>query len=254
MANQGLTGAEGAQAAYAPLTGAAQNLFSLGQSYLNKSPEEVAADYIAKQQALLAPTQENQLALLQNKLFQQGRTGAATAQGGNLMATSPELAAYYNSLAQSNLVLASQADQEARNRITYGAGLFDTGANLQGRYYTGQTAALAPFTNAMDVTTGLENLAQTPMTLGTQIGAKTTASAAEAGRLTGTGIINAAQAMAPANSYSLGANLLSGVASSPNVTSALNKAFGVTQQPTQQQFTFNPVTGQYVRVQSVFAT
>jgi hypothetical protein len=254
LANQGLTDAEVAQAAYAPLTGAAQNLFSLGQSYLKKTPEEVAADYIAKQQALLAPTQENQLALLQNKLFQQGRTGAATAQGGNLMATSPELAAYYNSLAQSNLVLAAQADQEARNRITYGAGLFDTGANLQGRYYTGQTAALAPFTNAMDVTTGLENLAQIPMTLGTQIGAKTTASAAEAGRLTSTGIINAANTMAPSNAYSLGGNLLSGVASSPNVTSALNKAFGVTQQPTQQQFTYDTRTGQYVPVPSAFAT
>ena len=255
LASQGLTGAEGAQAAYAPLTGAAQNLFSLGQGYLKQTPEQVAADYISKQQALLAPSQENQLALLQNKLFQQGRGGAATAQGGNLMATSPELAAYYNSLAQSNLVLASQADQEAQNRIKFGAGLFDTGAGLQGKYYAGQTAAYSPFTTAMDVTTGLENLAQVPMTLGTQIGAKTTASAAEAGRLTGTGIINAAGTMAPANAYSLGGNVLAGIAGSPNVTGALNKAFGVTPQPTQQQYTFNPATGQYVPVQqSVFAT
>ena len=254
LANQGLTGAEGAQAAYAPLTGAAQNLFSLGQGYLKQTPEQVAADYISKQQALLAPSQENQLALLQNKLFQQGRGGAATAQGGNLMATSPELAAYYNSLAQSNLVLASQADQEAQNRIKFGAGLFDTGAGLQGKYYAGQTAAYSPFTTAMDVTTGLENLAQVPMTLGTQIGAKTTASAAEAGRLTGQGIINAAGTMAPANAYSLGGNVLAGIAGSPNVTGALNKAFGITPQPTQQQYTFNPATGQYVPVQqSVFS-
>jgi hypothetical protein len=253
LANQGLTGAEGAQAAYAPLTGAAQNLFSLGQSYLKQTPEQVAADYISKQQALLAPSQENQLALLQNKLFQQGRGGAATAQGGNLMATSPELAAYYNSLAQSNLVLASQADQEAQNRIKFGAGLFDTGAGLQGKYYTGQTAAYSPFTTAMDVTTGLENLAQQPMTLGTQIGAKTTAGAAQAGMLTGQGIINAAGTMTPANAYSLGGNVLAGIAGSPNVTGALNKAFGVTAQPTQQQYTFNPTTGQYVPVQQFVA-
>jgi hypothetical protein len=245
LANQGLTGAEGAQAAYAPLTGAAQNLFSLGQGYLNKSPEEVAADYITKQQALLAPSQENQLAMLQNKLQQQGRGGLSVAQGGAMGATTPEMQAYYNSIAQSNLVLAAQADQEARNRITYGAGLFDTGANLQGRYYTGQTAALAPFTNVMDVTTGLENLAQQPMTLGTQIGAKTTAGAAQAGMLTGQGITSAAQTMAPANAYSLGGNVLAGVAGSPNVTGALNRAFGVTPQPTQQQYTFNPITGQY---------
>jgi hypothetical protein len=235
LANQGLTGAEGAQAAYAPLTGAAQNLFSLGQGYLNKSPEEVAADYITKQQALLAPSQENQLAMLQNKLQQQGRGGLSVAQGGAMGATTPEMQAYYNSIAQSNLVLAAQADQEARNRITYGAGLFDTGANLQGRYYTGQTAALAPFTNTMDVTTGLENLAQQPMTLGTQIGAKTTAGAAQAGMLTGQGITSAANTMAPANAYSLGGNVLAGVAGSPNVTGALNRAFGVT--PTEPSIT-----------------
>jgi len=169
-------------------------------------------------------------------------------------ATTPEMQAYYNSIAQSNLVLAAQADQEARNRITYGAGLFDTGANLQGRYYTGQTAALAPFTNTMDVTTGLENLAQQPMTLGTQIGAKTTAGAAQAGMLTGQGITSAANTMAPANAYSLGGNVLAGVAGSPNVTGALNRAFGVSTQPTQQQYTFNPATGQYVPVQqSVFS-
>ena len=247
LAGQGLTGAEQARTAYAPLTGAAQNLFSLGQGYLNKSPEEVAADYITKQQALLAPSQQNRLAEVQNKLFQQGRTGAATAQGGNLMATSPELAAYYNSIAQQDLVLAAQADQEARNRITYGAGLFDTGANLQGRYYTGQTAALAPFTNPMDVTSGLESLAERPLTLGTSIGERTTAGAAQAGMLTGQGITSAANTMSPANAYSLGGNVLAGVAGSPNVTGALNRAFGVTQ-PTQQQYTFDPVKGQFVPV------
>ena len=253
LANQGLTGAEQARTAYAPLTGAAQNLFSLGQGYLNKSPEEVAADYITKQQALLAPSQENQLAMLQNKLQQQGRGGLSVAQGGAMGATTPEMQAYYNSIAQSNLVLAAQADQEARNRITYGAGLFDTGANLQGRYYTGQTAALAPFTNTMDVTTGLENLAQQPMTLGTQIGAKTTAGAAQAGMLTGQGITSAASTMAPANAYSLGGNVLAGVAGSPNVTGALNRAFGVT--PTEpsisQQQLINILLGN--KQQSVFS-
>jgi hypothetical protein len=252
LANQGLTGAEGAQAAYAPLTGAAQNLFSLGQSYLAKTPEQAAQEYITKQQALLAPSQENQLAQLQNKLFQQGRIGSATAQGGNLMATNPEMAAYYNSLAQSNLALAAQADQEARNRIQFGAGLFDTGAGLQGRYYTGQTAALAPFTNVMDVTTGLENLAQQPMTLGTQIGAKTTAGAAQAGMLTGQGITSAASTMAPANAYSFGGNVLAGAANSPVLASAVNRAFGNTP-PAQQQYTFNPTTGQYVPVQQFVA-
>ena len=234
LAGQGMTDIEGARAAYQPLTGAAQSLFSLGQGYLAKSPEQAAQDYITKQQALITPSRQNQLAELQNRLFQQGRGGAATAQGGNLMATSPELAAYYNSLAQQDLVLAAQADEEARRRIEFGSGLFDTGANLQGRYYTGQTAAYAPFATAMDTSAGLESLAERPLTLGTSIGERTTAGTAAGGQFLGEGIINAAATMAPANAYSASGNLLSGFAQNPMVGSALNNAFGV--QPQQTAF------------------
>ena len=244
LAGQGLTQAEQAATAYQPLTGAAQNLFSLGQGYLAKSPEQAAQDYITKQQALLAPSQENQLALLQNKLFQQGRTGAATAQGGNLMATNPEMAAYYNSIAQSNLALSAQADQEARNRITFGGGLFNTGAGLQNQFYSGQTAAYAPFATAMDTSSGLESLAQQPMNLGTSIGAKTTASTAEAGRLLSSGITNAAATMYPSNAYSASGNLLSGIAQNPMVTGAINNAFGVQSSAPKYQI----VNGQLVQV------
>jgi hypothetical protein len=253
LANQGLTDVEGARAAYQPLTGAAQSLFTLGQGYLAKTPEEAAQDYIKKQQALLAPSQQSQLAQLQNQLFQQGRGGVAVSQGGDLMNTNPEMAAYYNSLAQSNLVLAAQADQEARNQILFGAGLFGTGADLQGQYYSGQTAAYAPFTTAMDVTSGLESLAQVPLTLGTQIGAQTTAGAANAGLLTSQGIMNAANTMAPANAYSLGGNILSGAANSPMLAGAINQGFGNTQ-PSQQMYTLNS-QGQFVPVQqSVWST
>ena len=252
LAGQGMTDVEAARTAYQPLTTAAQSLFTLGKGYFAKSPEEAAQDYITKQTALLTPSRENQLAELRNRQFQTGRTGVATAQGGNLMNTSPELAAYYNSLAQQDLVLAANADQEARNRIQFGAGLFDTGAGLQGKYYTGQTAAYSPFTTAIDTSSGLERLAQQPLDLSTSIGQKVSTANANVGQLTGQGIINAAGTMAPANAYSLGGNLLSGAASSPVLSSAVNKAFGNTQ-PTQQQYTFNPQTGQYVPVsQSVW--
>ena len=227
LAGQGLTDVEGARAAYQPLTGAAQSLFSLGGQYLAKSPEEAAADYIAKQRALIAPSRETQLADIRNKQFQQGRTGAAVAQGGSLVPTSPELAAYYNALAQQDLTLSAQADQEARDRIKFGSGLFDTGANLQGRFYSGQTAAYQPFATAMDTTAGLERLAAEPLALGTSIGAKTTASTAEAGRLLSSGITSAAATMAPANAYSLTGDVLGGAARSPVLTGALNSAFGV---------------------------
>jgi hypothetical protein len=253
LAGQGLTDVEAARTAYQPLTGAAQSLFTLGQGYLAPSPEQVAANYISKQTALLAPSRENQLAELRNRQFQTGRSGAATAQGGNLMATNPEMAAYFNAIAQQDLVLAAQADQEAQNRIKFGAGLFDTGANLQGRYYTGQTAAYSPFTTAMDTSSGLERLAQQPLDLSTSIGSRVSTANANVGNLTGQGIINAAATMAPANAYSLGGNLLTGAAGSPVFASAVNRAFGNTQQPTQQQYTFNPATGQYVPVQQFVA-
>ena len=239
LATQGLRDAELAPLAYLPLAGASQSLFNLGQGYLAKSPEQAAQDYITKQQALLAPTQENQLALLQNKLFQQGRTGAATAQGGNLMATNPEMAAYYNSLAQSNLALAAQADQAAQQRIQFGSGLFDTGANLQNRFYSGQTAAYQPFATAMDTSVGLENLAQQPLEMGVNIGGRTTAGTAAGGRFLGEGIINAAATMAPANAYSASGNLLSGFAQNPMVGSALNNVFGV--QPQQTTYTADDI-------------
>ena len=235
LAGQGMTDIEGARAAYQPLTGAAQSLFSLGNQYLAKSPDQAAADYISKQQALISPSRQNQLAELQNKLFQQGRGGAATAQGGNLMATSPELAAYYNALAQQDLVLAAEADQAAQQRLQFGAGLFDTGANLQGRYYTGQTAAYQPFATAMDTSIGLESLAQQPLEMGVNIGGRTTAGTAAGGRFLSEGITNAAATMAPANAYSASGNLLSGFAQNPMVGSALNNAFGV--QPQQKTYT-----------------
>ena len=226
LAGQGMTDIEGARAAYQPLTGAAQSLFSLGQGYLAKSPEQAAADYISKQQALISPSRQNQLAELQNKLFQQGRGGAATAQGGSLMATSPEYAAYYNALAQQDLVLAAQADQEARNRITFGSGLFDTGANLQNRFYSGQTAAYAPFATAMDTSAALESLAERPFGLGVELGGRTTAGTAAGGRFLSEGITNAAATMAPSNAFSPSGEALSTFGQSPEFRSAINRIFG----------------------------
>jgi hypothetical protein len=226
LAAQGLTGAEGAQTAYAPLTTGAQSLFKLGQGYIQETPEQQAAAYIAKQQALLAPGQQQQLAQLQNTLQAQGRGGLSVAQGGNLMSTNPELAAYYNALAQTNLQLAAQGQQAGQQQAQFGAGLLGAGSDLMGKYYGGQTAAYAPFATAIDTSTGLESLAQQPLTLGTQIGAKTTAASAEAGRLLGQGMMNSANTLAPGNAFSYSGNLFSQAANNPQLQAALAKAFG----------------------------
>ena len=85
LSSGGLTQAEQAPAAYAPLGQAAQGLFGLGQKYLAQTPEQVAQQYMQQQQALLAPGREQQLAQLQNQMFQTGRGGLAvggTSGGG----------------------------------------------------------------------------------------------------------------------------------------------------------------------------
>jgi hypothetical protein len=121
----------------------------------------------------------------------------------------------------------------------FGAGLFDTGAALQGKYYSGQAAAYQPFATAMDTTAGLERLAAEPLALGTQLGARTTAASAEAGRLLSGGMTSAAATMAPSNAYSLTGDVLSGVSRSPLVTGAINSAFGV--QSPQRTYTTDEV-------------
>jgi hypothetical protein len=106
----------------------------------------------------------------------------------------------------------------------------------------------------MDTSSGLERLAQQPLDLSTSIGQKVSTANADVGRLTSQGITSAAQTMAPANAYSLGGNLFAGAANSPNVSGALNKAFGVTpDQPTYtQQQLIDILLGN--KQKSVFAT
>lgn len=70
LAGQGLTQAEMGPQQFAPLAAAAPRLFGLGEQYLAETPEQVAAKYMASQQALLAPSRERQYAGLQNQLYQ----------------------------------------------------------------------------------------------------------------------------------------------------------------------------------------
>jgi hypothetical protein len=119
----GLSGAEQMAAQYQPLSGAAANLMGLGQQYLAQSPEQAAQQYMSQQQGLLAGGREQQLSSLRNNLFQRGRTGLAT--GGTstgMQATSPEMAAYYNALAQQDAQIAAGATQAGQQRTQFGAG------------------------------------------------------------------------------------------------------------------------------------
>ena len=129
----------------ANVSGQAGALFNAGAGYL-ASPAEAQAQYIANTQAALAPSQEQQLAQIRNQLFQTGRSGLATGGtvAGNMQTSNPELAAYYNSLAQQNLNITQSAQDQARQNVMLGANLYGAGGTLssQGANITGQGAGL----------------------------------------------------------------------------------------------------------------
>jgi len=216
MAGGALSQAEQAPEQYAPLTGAASNLYGLGQQYLAQSPEQVAAQYMARQQDLLAPSRERQMAQLQNQLFQTGRgglsvgaTGMRPGGGAGLGATTPEMEAYYNALAQQDAQLAAQAQQAGQEQLKFGAGLFGVGSDLMNQYQLGQVGALRPFEAYMGQERAIEGLGQNALDIGINLGAKgMSPSAANALYYGGTG---AAETMAKANAYNpLASALLSG--------------------------------------------
>lgn len=178
--------AEQMGAQYAPLGGAAAGLFGLGQQYLAQSPEQTAQNYIQSQQGLLAGGREQQLSGIRNKLFQTGRGGLAT--GGTstgMQSTNPEMAAYYNALAQQDAQIASQAEQAGQQRTMFGAGLFGTGAGLLGTQTQGQVGSYAPLQNLLGMSGNIEQYSQQPYQLGMQLG-----SAALPGQTAGANIYN----------------------------------------------------------------
>jgi len=193
LQGQQLGQAEQAPSQYAPLTGAAGSLFNLGQQYLAQSPQEAAQQYMTNQLALLAPSREQQSALLANQLQNTGRTGLSVAQGGNLMSANPEYAALANARAMQDLQLAANAQQAGQQQTTFGAGLFGQGAGLLGQYQQGQVGALSPFQSTLGVQSGIEQLGQNPLTLGAGLGGQAAAYGANAGRF----ITQGAQAATP---------------------------------------------------------
>ena len=231
LAGQGLTQAEGAQQQFAPLQEAGQGLFGLGQQYLAQSPQQAAQQYMASQQELLAPSRERQMSQLQNTLFQQGRgglsvgaTGARPSGAAGLGATTPEMEAYYNAMAQQDAALAAQADQAGQQRALFGAGLLGTGGNLITQGYQGQAGALSPYQAYLQGATGLETLGQQPLDIGINIGAKgMSPSAANAMYQGGMG---AAGTNAAANAYNPFATALVQGSQNPQLVNSIQNLFG----------------------------
>jgi hypothetical protein len=228
LSGQGLTEAEQAAGRYAPLTAGAQGLFGLGQQYLAQSPEQVAADYMARQQNLLAPSRERQFAQLQNQLFNTGRgglsvgaTGMRPSGAGGLGAASPEMEAYYNALAQQDAALAAQATQAGQQQVQFGAGLLGSGAGLLGSYTQGLTGAYAPFSTGVGVGSSLESLGQAPLDIGAQLGGRSAQAGANVGQTLLQGGLLGARTTQAASGVSPFGTALTGLANSPEAQQAL---------------------------------
>ena len=230
LAGQGLTQAEMAPAQFAPLAAAAPRLFNLAENYLAETPEQVAAKYMAAQQNLLAPSRERQFAKLQNQLFQTGRgglsvgaTGLRPGGGEGLRAANPELEAYYNAIAQQDAALAASAQEAGQRQLAFGTGLFGTGAQLYDLYGRGQVGALAPYSAYLTGATGLEELGQQPLNLGSALGGRI-ANPTGANALYQGGMA-AARTQGAADAYNPFATALQGFAQSPDVRRGLEAYF-----------------------------
>jgi len=153
-------------------------------------------EYYNRMQQLVAPQREQQLAQTRQNLFNTGRTGLATGatQAGGMLATNPEMAAYYNAIAQQDLSLANQAEQQARSNLMQdleasrqlyqsGGGLFSNAATAQSQLYGNIAASQNPFAAGMQALTGLEQTAQTPVGLGFQYASPVTAAEQWAGNI-----------------------------------------------------------------------
>jgi hypothetical protein len=188
---QGLQLGDFTAAQYNPLAGAAQSLFGFGAQQLAESPEAARQRYIQGQQAALAPMQEQTLAGIRNRLFQTGRTGLATGgtAAGGLQATNPEMAAYYNALAQQQAQVSAGADAAIQSQQQNAANLFGQGAGLLGTLTSGQTAAYSPLQNLLGLSGQVDALAQQPYQLGLQLG-----TAQVPGQTAGSGLFSQAAA------------------------------------------------------------
>lgn len=201
-------------------TADSQRLLSLGRGFLAQTPQEAAQQYMTQQQALLAPSREQQLAALRNKQFQTGRTGLMTGGtvAGGRQQTSPELAAYYNALAQQDAQLAAGARQAAQQDITFGQGLL--------------SSAYSPILTPLGAAGQVEALGQAPLDIGAQLGGRAAQSGSAQAQALLAGGLGAARTQQAANQYSPVGAFLSGLGANPQAMTGLGNWFSSILNPT----------------------
>ena len=211
-------------------------LQNLGRSYLAQSPEQVASNWLTQQQGLLQPGREKALAGVRQGLFNTGRGGLSVAQGGDLAASNPELQAYYNAMAQQDAALAAQAQKEGQNQLVFGQGLL--------------SSAYAPLSAGLGLASTLEQLGQTPLDLGAQLGGRAASAGATAGSLLAQGAARAAPYQYASGSFNPFAAALTGASQNPMFGPGIQRMFNnapswTTGASVIPQSTFNGLGGDY---------
>lgn len=181
---------------YAPLAGASQGLFNLGQQYLAQSPQQAAQDYMSSQQALLASGRSAEDAKLMAANYARGTGGLGVNTGTGSAPANPLAQALYNSRAQQDLQLAANAQQAGQQRTQFGASLFGTGAGLLGAQTQGQAGSYAPLLAELGLSGQVENMAQMPYNMGIQLG-----TAQQSGQNLGAQAYNQGQLQGAATQY-----------------------------------------------------
>jgi hypothetical protein len=220
---------------------AQQGLFNLGQQYLAESPEQAAQSWLASQQAALAPARERALNQVQQGLFNRGRSGLAVGQGAGMQAANPEMAAYYNALAQQDLDLAARAQEQGRAQTAFGAGLFGTGAQVA-------QAGYSPLQTQLGLGQTIEQLGQGALDIGSTLGGRAMAGGAQAGQSLLQGGLGAARAVQNAGGASSTGSFLTGLANNQQLTSGIgNWMSGLGRQSNPMGLgSVNPFSGEYM--------
>jgi hypothetical protein len=221
---------------------AGQGLFNLGQGYLAQTPEQAGQQWLTAQQAALAPGQEQQLAGIRNNQFQQGRGGLAVGatNAGGMGASNPELQAYYNSIAQTNLGLQGQAQAEGRAQTEFGSGLLSGGLGLVSEGYN-------PYKTQFGLGQSVEAAGQDAFNMSSALGGRQAQAGANVGQTLQSGGNAAANSMLQANSYSPLGTAISGLGSNQDFNSAMRGMFSGFSTPTPSA---SPFTGQGLQMGS----
>ena len=196
--------------------GAAEGLFGLGQQFVAQTPEQAAQQWMASQQAALAPSRQQAMSGLMNRLAQTGTQGLGVAQAGGGMAN-PLAQAFANAQAQQDLQLAAQAQEQGRAQTQFGTGLFADALRLAAGGYS-------PLTQQLQAAQGIEGMGQQALELGSALGGRI-ANPSGASALMQGGMA-AANTLGAVQGYNPLASTLMGLGQNQQFTNAISGLFG----------------------------